>query len=83
MSAKIKLKVPAKPDADYISQGNHSVECEPGSTVEVENPRFAEWLVREKGFETVNDSEESTTPAEAATQAVQAGSSEKKTGGKK
>lgn len=47
MSEQIKLRVPSKPAAEYVSQGNHSAELIPKSVITVDNRRFADFLVNE------------------------------------
>ena len=55
MSEKIKLKVPAGVDYEHISQGNHGVDVVAGEEVEVEDRRFADWLVREQGYTEITE----------------------------
>lgn len=47
MPDKIKLKVPASIDIDFVGMGNFQTELPPGEVIEVEDRRFADWLVRE------------------------------------
>ena len=64
MSDKIKLKVAGNVDFEYISQGNHALAAvAAGDEVEVEDRRFADWLIREHGFTEISGSSKKKTPA--------------------
>lgn len=58
----IKLKVPAKPAAEFVSHGNFSVELKPKSVISVKDRRFADWLVTEYALAEVGG-EENSQPA--------------------
>lgn len=51
MSEKIKLRVPAEPAAEYVEHGNFKATLDPGTTIEVEDRAFADWLVSEYALE--------------------------------
>jgi len=50
MSEKIKLRVPKKPEAEYVSQGNFGAELKPNGIVETPSRRFADWLIETHGL---------------------------------
>lgn len=50
MKQIISLKVPAEPKAESVSHGPHDAVLDPGSTIEVSDERFANFLVSEYGL---------------------------------
>lgn len=50
MKLVIKLKVPAEPKQEFVSQGNLHAELVPNSTIETTNRKFADWLIRDHGL---------------------------------
>jgi hypothetical protein len=60
MKQIISLKVPAEPKAESVSHGPHDAELEPGSTIEVSDERFADFLVSEYDLEEVDRREVKT-----------------------
>lgn len=50
MSDSIKLRVPADPAAEFVSQGNFHAELKPKSTIETTNRAFADWLINAYGL---------------------------------
>ena len=76
MKEIIRLKVPSKPEAEFVSHGNFDFELVPGSTIEVQNEGVARWLVDTHGLEEVGrELVEDTTPS------PEAGATPPKTGG--
>lgn len=47
---KYKLRVPKKPAAEYVSQGNFGAELKPNGIVETPSRRFADWLIETHGL---------------------------------
>lgn len=78
MSELIKLKVPSKPAAEFVSHGNHEAELTPKAVITVTDRRFANFLVNEYGLAEV---EESAAGAGAA--AVAGAAAEEDNGGNK
>ncbi len=71
---KIKLRIPEiltsdKTDekgnliepVEFMSQGNNETAVERGGVTETNNSRYADWLIREHGFEILETVEDETT----------------------
>lgn len=64
MSETIKLKVPAEPESETVSQGNFHADLVPNSTIEVTNRRFADWLIFRHGLTEIKPKTKTAKPAE-------------------
>jgi len=64
MKEPIKLKVPAKPKSEFVSQGNFGAELKPNGTVETESREFADFLINQYGLTetSAGDSSENDAP---------------------
>lgn len=82
MSEAIKLKVPSKPTAEYVSVGNNHATLKPGSVITVDNRRFADFLVNEYALAEVDGESEPSAVSGEQEETAEAVTLNK-TGGKK
>ncbi len=64
----LKLKVPKKPTAEFVSQGNFEAELKPGGTVQTKSREFADWLIREHGLEEILTTKQAEEKTEGGTE---------------